>query len=65
MKKQKPDLVTLASLLSHSKIQVVMRYAHPTQEHQGRFAERLEKFNVARQMEALLPKQGATAGMMQ
>jgi hypothetical protein len=42
-----------------------MRYAHPTQEHQGRSVERLEKFNAARQMEALLPKQGATAGMMQ
>ncbi len=27
------DLVTLASLLGHSKIQMVMRYAHPSQEH--------------------------------
>jgi integrase len=28
------DLVTLASMLGHSKINMVMRYAHPTQEHQ-------------------------------
>jgi hypothetical protein len=65
-KNETSQLVTLASLLGHSKIQVVMRYAHPPpQEHQGRSVERQEKFNAARQMEALLPKQGATAGMMQ
>jgi integrase len=59
------DLVTLASLLGHSKIQMVLRYAHPTQEHQARSVERLEQFNAARQMEALLPEQGAAAGMIQ
>ena len=47
------DLVTLAALLGHSKIQMVLRYAHPTQEHQARAVERLEQFNAARQMEAL------------
>ena len=29
------DLVTLASLLGHSRIQMVMRYAHPTEEHRS------------------------------
>ncbi|MBV8673306.1 MAG: site-specific integrase [Acidobacteriaceae bacterium] len=51
------DLVTLAALLGHSKIQMVLRYAHPTQEHQTRSVERLEQFVAARQMETLLPEQ--------
>ena len=42
------DLVTLASMLGHSKIQMVLRYAHPTQQHQDRAMERLENF-VAKQ----------------
>ena len=40
------DLVTLAALLGHSKIQMVLRYAHPTQEHQARSVERMEQFVV-------------------
>jgi integrase len=28
------DLVTLAAMLGHSRIQMVLRYAHPTEEHQ-------------------------------
>jgi integrase len=59
------DLVTLAALLGHSKIQMVLRYAHPTQEHQARSVERLEQFNAARQMEALVPEDRATARMIQ
>jgi site-specific recombinase XerD len=35
-------LVTLASMLGHSRIQVVMRYAHPTQSHQQSAMERIE-----------------------
>ncbi len=42
------DLVTLAALLGHSKINMVMRYAHPTESHQ-----RLEQFNLERQMEEI------------
>ena len=59
------DLVTLASLLGHSKIQMVLRYAHPTQEHQARSVERMEQFVAARQMEALSLKQGTAEGMIQ
>jgi len=60
------DLVTLAALLGHSKIQMVLRYAHPTQQHQTEAVERLERFVAARQMEPLLLKeQGAPAGMIQ
>jgi integrase len=59
------DLVTLAALLGHSKIQMVLRYAHPTQEHQARSVERMEQFVAARQIEALSQRQGGTEGMIQ
>jgi integrase len=59
------DLVTLAALLGHSKIQMVLRYAHPTQEHQARSVERLEQFNATRQMEAMLPEQEAAGRVIQ
>jgi integrase len=59
------DLVTLAALLGHSKIQMVLRYAHPTQEHQARSVERMEQFVAARQIEALSLNQGASEGMIQ
>lgn len=36
-----------------------------TQEHQARSVERLEQFNAARQMEALLPDDGTATGMIQ
>lgn len=44
------DLVTLAALLGHSRIQMVMRYAHPTEQHQSEAVKRLEQFNASRQM---------------
>lgn len=55
------DLVTLAALLGHSKIQMVMRYAHPTADHQASAIRRLEEFNLARQME----KAGVTSEAIQ
>lgn len=47
------DLVTLAALLGHSKINMVMRYAHPTESHQRLAMKRLEQFNLERQMEEM------------
>jgi integrase len=44
------DLVTLAAMLGHSRIQMVLRYAHPTEEHQKDAMRRLETFNAARQI---------------
>ena len=44
------DLVTLAAMLGHSRIQMVLRYAHPTAEHQASSMRRLEQFNVAQQI---------------
>jgi len=35
-------LVLLAALLEHSRIQMLLGYGHPTQEHQARSVERLE-----------------------
>ena len=39
------DLVTLAAMIGHSRVQMVMRYAHPTEEHQ---------FNAMRKLQAFL-----------
>jgi integrase len=39
------DLVTLAALLGHSRVQMVMRYAHPVEEHKIDAIHKLELFN--------------------
>ena len=44
------DLVTLAAMLGHSRIQMVLRYAHPTEEHQAQAMRKLEEFTAARQI---------------
>jgi integrase len=38
------DLVTLAAMLGHSKVNMVLRYAHPTQEHQTRAMNKMERY---------------------
>jgi integrase len=38
------DLVTLAAMLGHSKINMILRYAHPTQEHQTKAMNKMELF---------------------
>jgi integrase len=38
------DLVTLAAMLGHSKINMVLRYAHPTQEHQAKAMDKMEQY---------------------
>lgn len=40
------DLVTLAAMLGHSKINMVLRYAHPTQEHQTRAMDKMESYVI-------------------
>jgi integrase len=52
------DLVTLAAMLGHSRIQMVLRYAHPTQEHQTKAMERLEQFNALQQIGEFERQQG-------
>jgi integrase len=44
------DLVTLAAILGHSKIQMVLRYAHPTEEHKVQAIKKVEEYVIARQM---------------
>ena len=39
------DLVTLAALLGHSRVQMVMRYAHPVEEHKIEAIQKLENYN--------------------
>jgi hypothetical protein len=45
-------LVTLAAMLGHSKINMVLRYAHPTQEHQSRAMEKMKRFVAQQRIEA-------------
>ncbi len=40
------DLVTLAAMLGHSRIQMVLRYAHPTEEHQFAAMEKRQRYVV-------------------
>ena len=38
------DLVTLATMLGHSRVEMVMRYAHPTEEHQFAAMEKRQRY---------------------
>jgi integrase len=38
------DLVTLAAMLGHSRIEMVLRYAHPTEEHQFAAMEKRQRY---------------------
>jgi integrase len=38
------DLLTLAAMLGHAKIQMVLRYAHPSQEHQMKAMDKVENY---------------------
>lgn len=44
------DLVTLAAMLGHSRIQMVLRYDHPTQQHQTLAMQKLEQFVGAQEI---------------
>ena len=41
------DLVTLAAMLGHSKIVMVTRYAHPTEQHQAAAMKRMQQHKAA------------------
>ena len=45
------DLVTLAAMLGHSKINMVLRYAHPTARHQTQAMHRLENWVADQQQQ--------------
>src|SRR5262249_31502015 len=44
------DMPTLAALLGHSKLNMVMRYAHPQEQHQADAVKKLEVFNAAKEI---------------
>jgi site-specific recombinase XerD len=39
------DLLTLASLLGHANLKMVMRYAHPSEERKAEAIRRMQKKN--------------------
>lgn len=49
------DPVTLAAMLGHSRIQMVLRYAHPQQAHQSSAMLRIEAANAAREIAEVGP----------
>jgi integrase len=42
------DLMTLAALLGHSRMRMVMRYARPTEEHQFNAMKKIEAYRTAK-----------------
>ncbi len=62
------DLVTLAAMMGHSRIQMVLRYAHPTQDHQTNAMDKLVEHNAAQEKKARakaeLEKQSKTGARM-
>jgi site-specific recombinase XerD len=52
------DLVTLAAMLGHSKINLVLRYTHPKQEHHTKATEMMERFVASQQIDAAAKRQG-------
>jgi integrase len=44
------DPTTLAALLGHSKLNMVMRYAHPQEEHQAEAVKKLAAANAAKEI---------------
>ena len=45
------DMPTLAALLGHSKLNMVLRYVHPQERHQADAVKRLEAVNAAKEIE--------------
>jgi len=59
------DLVTLAAMLGHSRIQMVLRYAHPTQKHQAQAMQRLERFVAGQRVAVAQQNSPATSQVIQ
>jgi hypothetical protein len=59
------DLVTLAAMLGHSRIQMVLRYAHPTEQHQTNAMKAIERYtmnqNRAEELAATIEKNSKRA----
>lgn len=47
------DLLTLASILGHSNLKMVSRYAHPSEQHKADAMRRMEKIEVGKRAKAV------------
>lgn len=54
------DLPTLAALLGHTSIQMMMRYVHPAEEHKREAVGKLEVFKVSEAVKLAQKSQGAS-----
>ena len=52
-------------MLGHSKINMVLRYAHPTQEHQTKAMEKMEKFVIEQKIALAEQQVPATSHVIQ
>ena len=55
------DLVTLAATLGHSRLQMVLRYAHPRQEHHADAMDKVQKYKAAQRAKELASRDAAEA----
>jgi len=59
------DLVTLAAMMGHTHIQMVMRYAHPSQDHQSEAMDIVEGHVAAERIAWIARKQSTAVQAMQ
>lgn len=52
------DLITLAAILGHSKLDMVMRYSHPTDRHKKTAMQRAEDYEQQRYLDSLAELRG-------
>jgi len=59
------DLVTLAAILGHSRIEMVLRYAKPSFDHQAEQVKRVERFNAGKQIAEYEKRRPSTGESLQ
>ena len=47
------DLLTLASMLGHASLKMVMRYAHPSEERKAEVIQKMQKLKIRQKVKAV------------